>query len=77
MCEDVNANKSLYGNESETPSIRTGIAVTCVPHLGRLPSAPDRRPKEPAMVMDGYFPNRRGNNLWYWAGVWRSGEMHH
>jgi hypothetical protein len=22
-CDDVNANKSLYGNELETPSIRT------------------------------------------------------
>ena len=25
MCDDVNANKSLYGNERETPSIRSGL----------------------------------------------------
>src|SRR5581483_6336157 len=30
MCEDVNANKSLYGNERETPSIRATTSVTCV-----------------------------------------------
>jgi len=26
MCDDVNANKSLYGNERETPSIRSHVA---------------------------------------------------
>jgi hypothetical protein len=26
MCDDVNANKSLYGNERETPSIRSQVA---------------------------------------------------
>ena len=25
MCDDVSANKSLYGNERETPSIRSGL----------------------------------------------------
>jgi hypothetical protein len=25
MCDDVSANKSLYGNERETPSIRSQV----------------------------------------------------
>jgi hypothetical protein len=26
MCDDVSVNKSLYGNERETPSIRSQVA---------------------------------------------------
>jgi len=32
MCDDVSVNKSLYGNERETPSIRSRIAFGSITH---------------------------------------------
>ena len=33
MCDDVNANKSLNGNERETPSIRSGLVARLATQL--------------------------------------------
>src|SRR5207248_10233109 len=35
MCDDVSANKSLYGNERETPSIRSGLFAWLATHCNR------------------------------------------
>src|SRR5579859_3753769 len=56
MCEDVNANKSLYGNERETPSIRATTSVTCVAARKPVPPTfpgPDGPVPGGARLVDG------------------------